>query len=80
MEQIILIGIVVLSNILCFTIGAKIGQKVINEEPITLPNPVKAVENYRTEREYKEEQRKLEIMLENINNYDGTSLGQKDVV
>lgn len=80
MEQIVLIGIIVLSNILCFVIGAKVGQKVVNEEPITLPNPVKAVENYKASQEYKEEQRKLDIMLENINNYDGTSLGQKDVV
>lgn len=79
MEQIVLIGIVVLSNILCFVIGAKVGQKVVNGEPIVIPSVTKAVNNFTSEREHKEEMEKLNTMLENINNYDGTGLGQKDV-
>ena len=45
------IGIV---NVLCFLIGAKVGQKVANKETIELPNPVKKVKEYKQSKEEQE--------------------------
>ena len=81
-EIIILILGIGIMNILCFLIGAKTGQKVIKGETVELPtiNPVKAIETYKEDRRQKKEEENFNINLENIDNYDGTGLGQKDFV
>ncbi|MCQ2087688.1 MAG: hypothetical protein MJZ37_06440 [Bacilli bacterium] len=79
MELVIITALVCLTNVICFIIGAKVGQRATNNEPITFPNPVKAVEEYRDNKEQREFQEQINTMLENINNYDGTGLGQKDI-
>lgn len=72
-------------NIACFFIGAKIGQNVIRGEKIEAPNlnPIKAVcDNNRhksAEKEIKREQERINKILQNIDRYDGTEQGQKDV-
>lgn len=67
--------------ILSFTIGAKVGQKISKGEEIEikLPNPVQKVSEYIEKKETEKEQNKLEIIAENIDNYDGTGIGQKDI-
>ena len=75
--EILLIAVTGLMNIICFFIGAKVGQKVVKEEEIKAPNPVKVVEAYQEHKEEKEAKKELETNLENINKYDGTALGQK---
>ena len=81
-EIIILILGIGIMNILCFLIGAKTGQRVVKGEDITLPNinPVKAVETYKEDRRQKKEEENFNINLENIENYDGTGIGQKDFI
>lgn len=83
METIILVISIGIMNILCFFIGAKVGQKVIKGEDIKLPNPIKVIEETKETWEFKKEQEeaneRLQIELENINNYNGTPLGQKDI-
>lgn len=81
-EILILIVSIGTINILCFLIGAKTGQKVVKGEEVTLPNinPVKAIETYKEDRRQKKEEENFNINLENIDNYDGTGLGQKDFV
>ena len=68
--------------LLSFVIGVRIGQKVNNDEPIRL-NPVRAIDEYKEEKEVKrqikEAESKLNVMLDNIDTYDGTGLGQKDI-
>ncbi len=68
--------------LLSFVIGVRIGQKVSNDEPIRL-NPVRAIDEYKEEKEVKrqikETETKLNVMLDNIDSYDGTGLGQKDI-
>lgn len=68
-------------NVVCFFIGAKIGQKTSKGEPIEMPtvNPIKAFRERENERVTKRELDKLETLLHNIDVYDGTSMGQKDV-
>ena len=68
-------------NIFCFTVGAKVGQKVVKGEPVEVPN-LNPAELYRghTERKHQqEEMNRVETILQNIENYDGTSIGQRDV-
>lgn len=89
MEYILLIltisGIVTISNVACFLIGARAFQNVHRGEEIKLPNinPVDVVkeriEERREKREAEKEQERINIMLENINNYKGDSTGQKDI-
>lgn len=68
-----------IGNIVCFYLGAKIGQTIVNNKEIKIPDPIKAVTQIKENKEIRKEQEKLNIMLENISNYDGTELGQKDI-
>lgn len=67
--------------ILSFTIGASVGQKVVNKEPIrVLPkSPATIIQEIKETKEQAKERERNKIIAENIDNYDGTSLGQKDI-
>ena len=86
LEILILIVSVGIMNVLCFLIGAKTGQKVVKGEEVTLPNlnPVEAtIEAVRTHEETRQQKKELDnfnTMLENIEAYDGTEIGQKDFI
>ena len=73
------IAIIGLSNILCFYIGARVGQAVSKGEKIETPviNPVKAFREKQARIET--EKSIVDTILDNIDNYDGTPYGQKDV-
>ena len=79
--EILLLLIVSASNILCFMIGAKVGQQVVKGEKVELPsvNPVKAYRERQNRKEAEREQDRIDIILQNMENYNGTSNGQKDV-
>lgn len=83
--EIILILVVGALNIACFFIGAKVGQRVTKGENIELPslNPITAVKEHnekkQAEKEAEREQKRIRTIMENIENYDGTPNGQKDV-
>lgn len=83
METIILIAVLTLSNCICFFIGARTGQKVIKGEEVKVENPVKAIkETIEEKQSIKERNKETEIIntiAQNIDNYDGTSKGQKDI-
>ena len=77
----LLMAVMAASNILCFLIGAKVGQKVVKGEEVELPK-VNPMEAYREHQERKEAERvkdKVETILRNIDNYDGTPNGQEEV-
>jgi len=65
----------------CFLAGAKVGQTVTKGEDVKLPslNPVQAVRNHQAWKEAKAEQDRESVILHNIDCYDGTSNGQRDV-
>lgn len=63
----------------CFLMGAKVGQTVAKGEKVELPSPVKAVQEHRERKEAQMEQSRLETIMRNIENYDGTPYGQKEV-
>ena len=75
------IAVIAVSNILCFMVGAKVGQTVSKGERVELPSidPVKAVREHKAKMEAYREQDRQDTIMQNIENYDGTSNGQKDV-
>lgn len=84
METIILIISIGIINILCFFVGAKIGQKVVKGEEIKTPdisklNPMNIKKEREQKYEVEKEKSKLETILRNIERYDGTDTGQEDV-
>jgi hypothetical protein len=81
METILLILVIGLINALCFFIGAKIGQKVVRGETIETPlkSPLEVVREAKSNFEYRKEQERLQTIADNIDNYDGTGIGQKDI-
>lgn len=84
METITLILAIGALCVVCFVVGAKVGQKVSKGEPIEMPNlnPIEAIRERQHEKEAKREaerqQDELVTLMENIENYNGTSAGQKD--
>lgn len=79
--EVLLIAVVAATNIACFVIGARVGQKVQKNEPIELPSidPFKAHAEREAQKKAKAEQERLEAILRNVEAYDGTSKGQKEV-
>ena len=78
---IILIAIVSTLNIVCFFIGAKVGQTVSKGEKVELPevNPMQIIRNKADRKEADKEQERINTILHNIENYNGTEYGQKDI-
>ena len=77
----LLIAVVGTLNIACFFIGAKVGQAVAKGEKIQAPtfNPVEIARAKQSKKETQQKQSRYETISQNIDNYDGTSYGQKDV-
>ena len=69
------------ANILCFIIGAMVGQRVAKGERIEAPtlNPIKVKEERQAKKEAEHERDRINTIMENIERYDGTAYGQKDV-
>ncbi len=67
--------------IACFFVGAKVGQTVAKGEDIKLPNlnPLEAIREREAKKEAETEQDKINTILQNIESYNGTAYGQKDV-
>ena len=81
METISLILVVGFICVLCFFTGAKVGQKVVRGETIESPvkSPVEAYREAKSNFEYRREQERLQTISDNIDSYDGTGIGQKDI-
>ena len=76
--QTAVIGVV---NILCFVIGAKVGQTVAKGETVNLPklNPLNAIREQNDKKQAEKVQERIDTIMRNIEGYDGTSRGQEDV-
>ena len=79
--EVLLMLVMGATNLLCFLIGAKVGQAVDKGKDIELPkiNPLEMMRDREEKRETKREQDRLDVILRNIEAYDGTSRGQEDV-
>lgn len=81
METIALLFLFGIFIIVAYTLGLKNGQKLKKDEEIKMPeiNPIKIVRNEIETFEQKKKQDIYDTMMSNIDNYDGTGLGQKDI-
>lgn len=68
---------------LCFTFikGIQIGQSIANNKLVEMPslNIAKKVQEIKQNKQDQEEIYKMNTILENIENYDGTDTNQKEV-
>lgn len=79
--EVLLLLVMGLTNILCFMVGAKVGQAVAVGEKVEMPSidPLKAVREHQAKKEEEMERDRDNTILSNIDAYDGTGYGQKDV-
>ena len=80
--EILLVAIMAASCILCFVIGAKVGQAVSKCEEIKLPTiyPREVNRERVAKQEAEMEQQRINTIMRNIESYDGTERGQEDVL
>jgi hypothetical protein len=83
MGTILIIAVVGTLNIACFFIGFKLGERVAKGEKAPTLNPIKAVKEHNAkklvDKEAEREQERIKTIMENIDSYNGTPYGQKDV-
>lgn len=78
--EILMVAVIAVSNIACFVIGAKIGQKVAKGEPISVkPELPIAARHGRESDEERWQRERMETILKNIDLYDGSEAHQEDV-
>lgn len=68
-------------HLIFFFIGIRVGMSLKSDKPI-IPKPTTPAEWHRTKeskRIEEERQKEVSIMLDNIDNYDGTGTKQKDI-
>lgn len=79
-ETLIIVAIVSAMNILCFLIGGKVAQMIYKGKEIkVVPNPVKEIKEAIEENEISKEEQRFRDIADNIDNYNGTSIGQKRI-
>lgn len=81
METGLIAAVMAAANILCFLVGARVGQQTAKGEEVRMPavDPMKAIREHSAKQEADREQLKINTILQNIEAYDGTAAGQKDV-
>ena len=79
--EVLLMLVLGVTNILCFAIGAKVGQTVTKGEEIKLPsvNPFEAYRKHEEKKQAEMEQDRFDTIMRNIERFDGTSKGQEEV-
>lgn len=80
---VIMLLLVMMQNTICIVIGIKIGLALSKGERVELPNPVKAYKehkaNMEAQKEAEKELDKISTIMQNVENFDGTGFGQKEV-
>ena len=81
METVLIIAIVGALRIVCFFIGAKVGQTAAKGERIETPREtaINAIRAHQAKKEADMKQDRFNTIMRNIEAYDGTANGQQDV-
>ena len=67
-------------NIVCIFIGRYLGKREAGKKDMpSVVNPVKVLKKHKESKEEQYERQRTEIIMRNIDRYDGTSMGQEDV-
>lgn len=77
--EVLLLLVMGLSNIACFLIGVSVRQKVDKGEEIKLDMPKFDYTKQEARKQAELEKSRIDTILRNIDNYDGSSWGQEDV-
>lgn len=79
--EVLLMAVMAAANIVCFLIGAKVGQAVSKGEKVETPavNPLKAYREHQERKEADKAQERINTILRNIDSYNGTESGQEDL-
>jgi hypothetical protein len=79
--EVLLLLVMGVTNILCFMIGAKVGQKVVKGEEVELPtlDPLKSYREHQDRKEAQQVQKAVDVIMQNIEAYNGTADGQQEV-
>lgn len=77
---ILALGLVIITS---FIAGAKVGQAVQKGKDIEFEfptaSPIDTINKHLSKKEYAKEQARYDAIMQNIEMYDGTSLGQRDI-
>lgn len=81
LETIILCTLFGVFILTAYSLGLKNGQRLSKNEEIIVPelNPVKVIQDGIETHEEKKKQEQFDIMMSNIDNYDGTGIGQQNI-
>ena len=81
LETIVLCTVFGVFILLSYTLGLRNGQKLSKNEEVKMPeiNPITIVNNEKQKYEERKKQDALEVMLDNIENYDPSGIGQNDI-
>ena len=79
--EVLLLAVMATANIVCFVVGAKVGQTVSKGEEVKLPtvNPLEVYKEHKAKKELDREQNRKATIMQNVDNYNGTAEGQKDI-
>lgn len=79
--EVLLLLVMAIANIVCFMVGAKVGQAVSKGEDVKLPtlNPVEIYKAHKENKAAEAEMNRLDAVLQNLESYNGTEAGQKDI-
>ena len=80
MESIILVLVTGCLCIWSFLIGVKVGKGTEKKEiPVPTMNPMKAYREWEDRKEAERQRNRVDTIMRNIDNYDGTSFRQEEV-
>lgn len=78
--EVVALAIMGITNIVCFVVGAKVGLAVKKGNDIELRLPTaNPIEHFHAKKEARKEQDRIDAIMANIEGYDGTSAGQRDI-
>ena len=79
--EVLLLAVMATANILCFVVGAKVGQSVTKGEKVEMPviDPMKAYKEHKAKQEAQQQQSVIDTIMHNVETYNGTAEGQKDI-
>jgi hypothetical protein len=77
------VAVMGIAMIACFITGAKVGQAVQKGKDIEVEfptaSPIETIKNHLSKKDAQKEQDRLDAIMANIESYDGTSFGQRDI-
>lgn len=79
--EVLLLLVMAMANIICFMVGAKVGQAVSKGEEVKIPtlNPLEIYKTHRENKTAEAEMNRLDAVLQNLESYNGTEAGQQDI-